>query len=360
MNQLYAVIMAGGRGERFWPLSTSKTPKQVLSLIGDQSLLAMAVERLHGLIPPERVFIITSADLVAVTAKAAPQLPRENIIGEPFGRDTAAACALASTLVKARDPEGTFCIVTADHIMGDLEVFRQTLQSAATMAQQESALVTIGINPTFPSTGFGYIDAGDALESVDGIAFFRARRFVEKPDHDTAAAYIKAGNYFWNSGMFIWTVATFQDALRQFQPVLLAMAEHMQAHVGKATFTAELEKEYGKLERISVDYAIMEKAGNILMAQGTFRWDDVGTWPALANHLEEDEQGNVLIGACEQIDSTGNVVVSKGRLTALIGVDNLVVVQAANATLICPKDRAQDVKRMVTLLGDTKRYDQVL
>ena len=360
MADIYAVIMAGGRGERFWPLSTSAHPKQVLSLVGDRSLLAMAVDRLEGLVPPERVFIITSSDLVDVTVDAAPRLPPENVIGEPVGRDTAAACALGQALVSARDPDAVFCVLTADHIMGDLDVFRRTLRDSAELAAAEPVLVTIGLEPAFPSTGFGYIEAGEAAPSRGETEFLKATRFVEKPDQSTAEAYLKAGNYYWNSGMFIWSAATFHAALAEHRPQLADMADAMRTAAGKKSFDRKLAEEYDKLERISVDYAIMEKADNILMARGTFQWDDVGTWPALANHVEADENGNVFIGSCESIDCAGNVVVSKTRLTALIGVQDLVVVHAQNATLICPRDRAQDVKRMVTLLGETQRYDDVL
>ena len=356
----YAVIMAGGRGERFWPLSTIKRPKQVLSLVGGRPMLAQAVERLAGFIPPERVIVITNASLVDVSREAAPELPAENIIGEPFGRDTAAACALAAAIVKARCPNGSFCILTADHVMKDVPLFQQTLAAGFEQAESAEKLVTIGITPTFPSTGFGYIECGDALDDSSTIDFFKAERFVEKPDAETAQQYMNAGNFFWNSGMFIWSADSLMNALKKYQPQLLAMAQAMQPVVDTSEFDSKLEEEYGKLEKISIDYAIMEKADNIVTAAGNFGWYDVGSWPALEDHFDKDDSGNVVVGDGKLLDSGNNVVVSDGRLTALIGVSDLVVVQSKNATLICPKDRAQDVKKMVQLLDADGQHGEVL
>jgi mannose-1-phosphate guanylyltransferase len=356
----YAVIMAGGRGERFWPLSTIKRPKQVLSLVGGRPMLAQAVERLAGFIPPERVIVITNASLVDVSREAAPELPAENIIGEPFGRDTAAACALAAAIVKARCPNGSFCILTADHVMKDVPLFQQTLAAGFEQAESAEKLVTIGITPTFPSTGFGYIECGDALDDSSAIDFFKAERFVEKPDAETAQQYMNAGNFFWNSGMFIWSADSLMNALKKYQPQLLAMAQAMQPVVDTSEFDSKLEEEYGKLEKISIDYAIMEKADNIVTAAGNFGWYDVGSWPALEDHFDKDDSGNVVVGDGKLLDSGNNVVVSDGRLTALIGVSDLVVVQSKNATLICPKDRAQDVKKMVQLLDADGQHGEVL
>jgi len=356
----YAVIMAGGKGERFWPLSTSKRPKQVLSLVGGRPMLAQAVERLAGFIPPERVIVITNASLVDVSREAAPELPPENIIGEPIGRDTAAACALGAAIVKARCENGSFCILTADHVIKDIPLFQQTLDEGFGLAESGANLVTIGIRPQFPSTGFGYIECGDEVPTEGAVSFFRAQRFVEKPDADTAQGYLEAGNFFWNSGMFIWSAGTLLSAVGEFEPPLLAMAKAMHAVVDTDAFDERLAEEYGKLEKISIDYAVMEKADNIVTATGSFGWFDVGSWPALEDHFEQDDASNVLVGNCEVLDGSGNVVVSDDHLTALIGVDNLVVVQAENVTMVCAKDRAQDVKAMVQKLNAAGGYESVL
>lgn len=360
LEKAYAVILAGGKGERFWPLSTSRKPKQLLSLVGGKPLLALAVERLEGLIPPERVFVITNADLVEVTREIASFLPAENIVGEPFGRDTAAAAALGCVLVKQKAADGAFCILTADHIMKDVDLFRQTLRESFDLALAEDVLVTMGITPTEPSTGFGYIEVADPVTHDGEVSFYKAARFVEKPDAETAEKYVKTGRFYWNSGMFVWSVASFEKAMAAHTPTLGAMMQRLGQATDIGGVLDKLEEEYGKLEKISIDYALMEKADNIVTAQGTFHWDDVGSWTALENHFEKDPNGNVMVGASEQFESAGNIVVSDGRLTALVGCENLVVVQAEGATMVCPKERAQDVKKMVALLRNKGAYEKLL
>lgn len=359
-DAMYAVILAGGKGERFWPLSTSTRPKQLLSLVGDTPLLAQAVERLDGLIPPERVYVITNEDLVDASRNAVPQLPSQHIIGEPVGRDTAAAAALGAALVKAKDPEAAFCILTADHVMGDLDVYRATLKEGLQLAQQEDVLVTIGIEPTSPSTGYGYIEAVDAHAEHAGIRFLKANRFVEKPDADTAQQYLDTGTFYWNSGMFIWSVQALEKALRRHCPELADMMERLSPVVETPDFAAALAREYRDLHKISIDYALMEKADNILMVCGAFAWDDVGSWTALENHFERTDDGNTVVGDCQAVDATGNIVYSSDHLTALIGVRDLVVVQSEGVTLICPRDRAQDVKKLVEKLKASGCYDRML
>ncbi len=359
MENTFAVIMAGGKGERFWPLSTSKTPKQMLSLVGGKPLITVAVERLTGLIPSERILIVTSASLVDATREAVPALPAENVVGEPVGRDTAAAVALASALVQNRAEDGVFCILTADHIIRDIDIFHDTIRSSFEIAAKNDVLITMGITPTFASTGFGYVEAGEAFPSEGDVEFRRATRFVEKPEIETAKQYIAAGNYCWNAGMFVWSVAAIQKALSKHTPALRAMIDALAPHIGTGEFLPTLAAEYDKLERISIDYAVMEPSDNIIMACATFYWDDVGSWVSLENHFDKDANDNVVIGNCEALDATGNIVVSDERVTALIGVKDLVVVQAGNATLICSRDKAQDVKKMVKLLGE-KGYADLL
>ncbi len=359
-ESMYAVILAGGKGERFWPLSTSACPKQLLSLVGDKPLLAQAVDRLDGLIPPERVYVITNEDLVEPSQAAAPQLPPENIIGEPMGRDTAAAAALGAVLVKAHDPKASFCILTADHVIGDLDDYRATLRESLLLAQEEDVLITIGIQPNEASTGYGYIEATTAHTERKGVEFLKASRFVEKPDRETARRYLASGSFFWNAGMFIWSVPTLEKALRQHRPVLADMMDRLLPEVKTPEFLIELAREYESLEKISIDYALMEKADNILMVRGAFQWDDVGSWPALENHFERNADGNIAIGDCQAVETDGNIVYSKDHLTALIGVKDLVVVQAKGVTLICPRDRAQDVKKLVEKLKSTGGYDDLL
>lgn len=343
----YAVILAGGRGERFWPLSRTRRPKQLLSLVGNRSLLGQAVDRLQGLMPVDHILVITNADLVEASRAAVPELPPGNVLGEPVGRDTAPAVALATALVKARDPHAVFCILTADHVMGDLPLYRATLDGAMTIAQAGKHLLTIGLQPTEASTAYGYIERADLQGTQGAVRFFKARRFVEKPDRATAAEYVATGRYLWNSGMFVWSVPAIEKALRAHRPALAPVLDLLTPLVGKPGFDDALARVYGSIEKISIDYAIMEKADNILVAEGRFAWDDVGSWTALANHFPADAAGNVVVGECAALQASSNIVYSKDRLTALVGVQDLIVVQAEDVTLVCRRDQAQDVKKLL-------------
>lgn len=349
MNHAYAVILAGGSGERFWPLSTKARPKQFISLFGGRPLLSLAVERLAGLIPNERIFIITAQHLVEDTATAAWNVPRANIIGEPCKRDTAPAIAVACGIVMARDPKGVVCILTADQLMSDVETFRVTLADAVKVAAREKAIVTIGIQPTHPATGFGYIEADAPLHTVQTVTLFnKAKRFVEKPDAYTAARYVESGRFFWNAGMFIWRTDTMRAALEANAPDLAQLCDSIaEAALSPADLDEVMRRAYPSLRSISIDYAVMEHLDNIIMARGAFGWDDVGSWPSVAGHFTADQDGNVIIGACEQREAQNNIVVSENRLTALIGVSGLIVVHSENATLICPKERAEEVKKLL-------------
>ncbi len=356
----YAVIMSGGKGERFWPLSTSKQPKQLLALVGDKPLIAQAVDRLDGVVPPENVFVVTNADLVEATRKAAPAIPPANIIGEPMGRDTAAAVACGGALVKARDGQAVFAVLTADQVMGDLGLFSATIRGGMDLAEQNDILVTIGIRPTYPATGFGYIESGEPFQTAAGVEFRQANRFVEKPDEATAAGYLATGRFYWNSGMFIWSVPSLEKAFAAHCPEMARLMERLSGYAREGRIHEGMDATYPELRKISVDYALMEKAGNIVMACGTFAWDDVGSWPALESHFAQDNSGNTRIGRVEALDAGGNIVLSKDRLTALIGVKDLVVVQADGVTLVCPKERAQDIKKLVVALREKGGYDDLL
>ena len=360
MSNRYAVIMAGGKGERFWPLSTSKRPKQLLSLVGDKTLLAQSADRLEGLIDPENVFVLTNKDLVEAAREAAPNIPPENIIGEPVGRDTAPAVALGTALIKARDPKGVFCVLTADHVIGDLDLFKQTLADAMELAEQNDMLLTIGIQPSEPSTGFGYIESGDRLDHAGEIEFRHAKRFVEKPDGATAQTYVDSGRYFWNSGMFVWSVASVEKAFSNQRPQLSDFIQTITVAVKAGTLESTLDSLFSDLEKISIDYAIMEGATNIVMAKGVFSWDDVGAWPALENHFEKDAGGNVIVGDGATYDSNGNIIVSRDRLTGVVGLKDVIVVQAEGVTLVCPKDRAQDIKKLVEQLKADNQHQHLL
>lgn len=352
-NHAYAVILAGGSGERFWPLSTKARPKQFVDIFGGKPLIRHAVDRLAGFVPPERVFIVTSRDLAEASAEACPMVPRANIVGEPCRRDTAAASALACGLVAAHDPDGIAIILTADQIVADEAGFRQVLSDAVDIAAADECIVTVGIKPSRPATGFGYIEAADSLDADCATEFHKARRFVEKPDVETAERYMASGRFLWNSGMFIWSVRTMSAAVRRLTPGLSVLLSLPSETLGETELSASLDAVYPGLERISVDYAIMEKFGNIVVACGDFGWDDVGTWPSVADHLATDASGNVIVGNAELLDCRDDIVISDGsRLVAVLGLEDVTVVQTANATLVCPKSRAQDLKKLVKQIGE--------
>jgi mannose-1-phosphate guanylyltransferase len=360
MSAMHAVILAGGRGERFWPMSTVARPKQVIPLLGGKTFLQKAVERLEGLIPSDHVWVVTSRDLVAVCAGAAPSVPRGQILGEPVGRDTGAAIALGAAAIARQDPGAVFCVLTADHEIPDAAAFRLTLGAALRLAEAEEVLVTLGIEPTGPSTAYGYIEAGALRPGRDGVRFHDVVRFVEKPPAEVAERYLRTGGFYWNSGMFAWSVPSLLAGFRAQAPHLADLAERLRTAGPGPAFEAALDTLYPALPRISIDYALMEKACNLVMARGAFEWDDLGSWSALERHVSRTAAGNAVIGDCEAMDATDNLVVSGDRMTALIGVSGLVVVQAQGVTLICPKDRAQDVKRMVARLAETERGRKLL
>ncbi len=360
-NTAYAVIMAGGKGERFWPLSTAQRPKQLLALAGGKPLIIQAVERLAGIVPPERVLIVTNQSLVAPIRDLLGEGSPVAILGEPVGRDTAAAIAAGAAWIKRRDPNAVFCVLTADHIIGDLPVFRETLRQGLELCAQNDILLTIGIEPSEPSNAYGYIEAGELWKQAGDISFFKARRFVEKPDVETAQGYLASRRYAWNSGMFAWSVASIMRALHEFQPQLAAATERWALCTENHIFQQQLAETFPTLPKISIDYAVMEKAQNIVVCKGTFAWDDVGSWPALEAHLPQDAGGNATLGDVETWQSKGNIVVSKeGHLTALVGVENLVVVQADGVTLVCSKEQAQEIKGLLAQLRGQQQREKLL
>ena len=356
----YAVILAGGAGERFWPMSTARRPKQFLSIPGGQPLICAAVERITKLIPPRQVFIITRKSLVGMVRRVLPDFPAKNIIGEPCGRDTAAAVALGAGLVKRENPAAAFCVLTADHLIKDREIFLKTLSAAFKLALASDYLITIGIKPSFPSAGFGYLEAAQKLKPAGKTTFLKVKRFVEKPDLATARKYLKTGKFYWNSGMFIWSVPALEEAISKYRPQLAALVRKASAASGRGSFGKILKKEYARLEKISVDYALLEKAGNIVMAKSGFRWDDVGSWAALESHCEKDARNNVIVGNGEVYDAAGNIVVAEDGMLALVGVRDLVVVRSGAAVLVCAKEKAQDVKKMVALMKSSRKYKGIV
>ena len=340
---LYVFIMAGGSGERFWPLSRKETPKQLLRLFSGETLLGETAKRLEGLVPPERLFILTNAAQVEGTRKHLPWFPAAQIIGEPAKRDTAPAAALATAIARARDPDAVVVLLPADQLIKDSEASRRNLADAAQRAGQQPSLITLAIPPTFPATGFGYLQLGEELETGGTTSFARVDRFVEKPDLATAEEYLKTGKHFWNAGIFVWKASVFLDQTAALQPELAGFITEFPA----GDFFKYLAEEFPGLPKKSVDYAIMEQATSVVAARTQFDWDDVGSWTSLPDHLGRDTDGNTVKGSATIHEAKNNILFSTGRTIAICGADDLVVVETPDAVLVCHRDRVQEVKKLL-------------
>jgi mannose-1-phosphate guanylyltransferase len=359
MDHTYALIMAGGAGTRLWPYSRRDRPKPVLPLVeAKRSMFQIAVERLYPLLPPERIFVVANGDLTVILREQAPDLPDENFIIEPTGRDTAPAVGLGAIHIRHRDPQAIMAVLTADHHIADGDTFRKVLEVGFKMAAEENQVVTLGITPTFSSTGFGYIERGKLDRSVDGVDVFVLERFTEKPDQETAEKFIKSGNYSWNSGMFIWSVERVMSEFGQHTPDLYADLNALAAVIGQTGYAQTITETWPNIKRISVDYALMEniKEG-IRVIPVEMGWVDIGSFASLYNVLSSEQGENVVLGSSPiTIDSQGLFVRSK-RLVATIGLEDLVIVDTDDVLLICQRDRAQDVKQIVEYLKERKRDD---
>jgi mannose-1-phosphate guanylyltransferase len=348
LGKIFAFVMAGGSGERFWPMSRQSTPKHLLRLLGEHTLLETTVRRLEGLVSLGNTFILTNAAQLESTQAAVSFLAEKNIIAEPAKRDTAPACALATAIARVLDPDAVCIVLPADAMIHDTAQFRSCLSDAVDLAASTGTIATLGITPTFPATGYGYLETAEALpQGPQGSSIRALRRFVEKPELDQARQYTAAGNFLWNSGIFVWRASAFLDEARRQLPPLAEFIESMRSI---NDLSSHLATRFASLPKISVDYAIMENAKSIATVQASFDWDDVGAWTALPAHIPPDAEGNCKRGPVVQHASRDNIAISNGRLIALCGVDNLVVVETSDAILVCDKASVQDVKALQSLL----------
>jgi mannose-1-phosphate guanylyltransferase len=347
-NPIYALILAGGSGERFWPLSRRARPKQLLRLVSKRALLEETVARLEGLVAPERILVLTNTEQEAAVRKLLSGVPKENILAEPAKRDTAAAVALGAGWVAARDHAATMLVLPADHVISNREAFQESLRLAAQTAEETGELVVIGVKPTWACPGYGYIEHGEPVPLRSGAgkgAIHRVVRFREKPNVDLAEAFLRSGNFRWNAGMFVWSVPTLLSEFNRHAPELADFISQLRA---PGEFDKALRERFTKLPRISFDYAIMEKADRVLVVEASFDWDDIGSWRAVANYFKKDERGNSANCAVTALDSTNNIVFDQGGTTiALLGVHNLIVVRTADAVLICHRHQAERIKELV-------------
>ncbi len=365
----YVIIMAGGRGERFWPVSREKTPKQLVSIIGKKSFLQEAVDRVLPLVPIKNIIIITNAVQAPEVRRQLPKLPKQNVIAEPIGRDTCAAVALGAAIVGQRSINAVMAVLPADHVIPEEKKFQQVLADSFDLAARGQVIVTIGIKPTEPATGYGYIRTGNVLPPPQGVkkyktTFFKAEQFVEKPYFDKAVEYVNSGQYRWNAGMFIWSFVTVTQGLEKHQPELAAACQRWFKVAGTPKLEKVLAKEYPVIKKISIDYALMEHAQNVVVADGSFEWDDLGSWTALARHIKPDAEGNCAQADFIHVDAARNVIYdarTKNRTPiAIVGLRDSIYVQTDDAVLIAHKSQAQKIKDLVKKLSEDKNYKKLV
>lgn len=348
----YGLIMAGGGGTRFWPLSRKRVPKQLLNLDGKEVMLNETIDRLNGVVEKEDIFIVTNEEQVELTRIITGERVLEShILAEPSARNTAACIGYGAVEILKKYGDGIMCILASDHYIKDEENFRRILKQAIETVEETDGLVTIGIKPTFPSTGYGYIKN----QVMEGKDYKEVLEFVEKPDIDRANSYIAEGNYAWNSGMFVWRASTILKYFERLLPDIYDKLMIIKEAMGTASEYEVIKAIYDTIPKISIDYGIMERADHVYMLEGDFGWNDIGSFDALPALYDSDENGNVVRGEHIFVDCKENIVIGDRKLIAGVGVENLIIVDTEDALLVCRKDRAQDVKEIVAVLEKTER-----
>jgi len=347
---MFAVIMAGGRGTRFWPRSREKMPKHLLDIQSEKSLIRETVDRIRPLVSPERTLIVTGRSHAVELIRLLPEIPSENIIIEPVGRNTAPCIGLAALHIQKRAGDAVMLVLPSDHRIAAEAQFRHVLEAAAVAAASQEALLTIGIEPTGPATGYGYLEAGELVSTDGDLQIRRVKSIREKPDLATAGEFLEKGGFLWNSGMFIWKASTILSEIARFLPDVYQGLTEIQPVLGGEGEDAVIERVYPSLPSVSIDYGVMEKAKNVLVLPGDFGWSDLGSWDALWEESPKDEDGNVVRGRFIGIDSGDSLVYSPEKLVALVGVRDIFVVETKDALLICRRERSQDVRRVVEKL----------
>lgn len=353
MSQTFAVIMAGGVGTRFWPRSRERSPKQFLEILGQGTMIDNTLTRLQPLVDPNNAFVVTNKLQAEVLQKLVPSMKKENILAEPIGRNTAACVGLAALWIQRMDPNGIMVVSPADHIVLNTDEFLRILRLAVKVAEQKDALVTIGIKPTHPETGYGYIQSAE--EEIDRNEFrpqgvYRVKTFAEKPNLETAERFLKSGDFFWNSGIFIWKASGILREIELHLPDLHEQLQDIRKSIGSPNYEQTLEHAYRIIRSISIDYGVMEKAGNVYVVKGDFGWSDVGSWDEVVRLTPADAQGNSIKGKTIIHDSKNNYIDAGSRLVATIGVEDLIIVSTDDAVIVCKKGRSQDVKEVVDFI----------
>jgi len=342
--------MAGGSGTRFWPRSKALKPKQYLNLFGNESLLQSTIQRFSTFTPTENIYVVSGKSQATVLEEQAPMLPKENLIYEPVGKNTLPCIGLAAMFAERENPEGVMVVTPSDHLIENDGLFRDTVLAAVKIADERDGIVTIGITPTYPATGYGYVQTAENITGSEKIKQFKVERFVEKPNEATASEYLEHGGFYWNSGLFVFKISVFLEAVKQFAPALYADLRKIQSDLGNPSFEQTLDTIYRAVEGISVDYGIMEHAKNIYLVEGNFVWNDLGSWESVYLTAEKDENGNGGSGESVIIDSKNSYIYSETGIIALVGLDDVIVVQDGNTTLVCKRDKAEDIKKVVDRL----------
>ncbi len=353
---MYVLIMAGGSGTRLWPASREARPKQLLGLFSERTMLQEACQRVAPLIPDDQIFVVTSEAYTDVVHQQVPRVPASNIIGELDGHGTAPCIGLSALYLKRLDPEAVMAVLTADHHIEKADELRRALGAAAQVAEG-SCLVTLGIRPNRPATGYGYIERAEKLAQISGLDVYRVEKFTEKPDLPTAQAFVESGRYYWNSGMFIWRVSAILQEFGKLMPRFYAQLMEIDAALGTTEERAVLERVWPQVENETIDYGIMEHAEDVAVIPVDIGWSDVGDWTALSELLPTDEEGNVVVGQHVGLDTTGCLIHGSRRLVATIGLEDMIVVDTEDALLVCPRERAQEVRDLVKKLKESGREE---
>lgn len=354
-----AVIMAGGRGERFWPKSRNNFPKQFLSLTSDgKTMIQKTVQRILPLVSYDDIFIVTNQKYVGLVKEQLPQIPDENILAEPMAKNTAPCIGLACAVIRKKYQDAMMLVLPSDHLIRYEPMYIDTLKQAISVAEQDNTLVTIGITPTYAETGYGYINfSRDTQENR--MCVYKVNRFVEKPDIDTAKKYLASGDYLWNSGMFVWKVSSIMNDFARFLPETYEGLERIEESVGQDNFEQVLRTEFEKFKSESIDFGIMEKSDSIYVVSGSFGWDDVGSWLALERINTTNEYGSYVKGDVITINTKRSIVSGGKRLIAMVGVEDMIVVDTDDTILICAKDSAQDIKKVIENLKICNRTELI-
>lgn len=349
---MHAVIMAGGRGTRFWPRSRERKPKHLLDILSEKTIIQQTVSRIQSFIPHENILIVTGKKHARDVIRQLPDIPEDNIIVEPEGKNTAACIGLAALHIQKRIPDDVMVVLPSDHAIGNAQKYLSVIEAAAKAAARENALITVGIKPTGIQTGFGYLEQEQRGRPIGDAKIYRVKSIREKPDYETAKALVEKGNFFWNSGMFIWKASVILNEIRRWLPELHKGLMEIQSSLGTPEEKKTIGRIYKKLVSVSIDYGVMEKATNVFMLTGDFGWNDVGSWDAVWDISEKDAQGNVHAGGGKIIfeDTQDSLVYSPHKLVATVGIQDLIVVETRDALLICRRGRSQDVKKIVERL----------